>query len=452
VNSKGRLVAVLGLMVFVLILCNACSMTRQNPLTATIYPNLAQARQEGFSLLAGHPPFKVDFRTEVEGGDGALSYKWDLDGDGGPDSHTPDPEFVYSRPGEYTASVSVSDERGQKALAEQRIVVIGEPEWPDWRFGVQWSESYAETRREAHSEAQREAHMIAEAGIEAVRLVLRWHLIQPDGSDKYEWENYDFLVALSRRYKVDLLPVIGYSSEWASRAKDAASFEERISAPPLQADYAWFAYNAADRYKTEVRAWEVWNEPNLSQFWPPDPEPAAYANLLKQTYLAIKYADPQAVVVLGGLSNREDSPTMRYSPEEFLQVVYDQVGGSYFDVVGRHPYTFPSEGTEHLIRRLDALRIVMIDNGDAEKPIWLTEYGAPTTPKSGITEEMQGKWLTQSFDALSSSNHATTIFWFVFKDEGDDPNDKWRNAGLVKRDYELKPAYRAYKDYIEKNR
>jgi PKD repeat protein len=450
-SSKGRLAAVLGLIIFPLALLSACSM-RQDSLTAIVYPNLELARAEGFHLLTGHPPFTVHFRAEVEGGDGALSYDWDLDGDGASDSDAPDPEFVYTDPGEYTASVSITDERRQNTRAEQRIVVVGEPQWPHWRFGV----ATHFDRYESDAEVQTEARMIAEAGIEAARLDLDWDAVQPDGGDQYKWEKYDSIVGLSRQYGFDLLPIIAYSAQWASIARDARSRESRTKAPPAPDEYAWFAYEAVDRYKADIRAWEVWNEPNSSRFWRPKPDPALYAELLKKAYLAIKYADPKAVVVLGGLAPADETGRRPrealHPPAEFVQAVYDQGGGAYFDVLGSHPYTNPTAGSEGLIRKLDILRTTMADNGDDRKPIWLTEYGLPSVPEEATTDEARARWLTESLDALSSTNYTTTVFWYDFSDDGNDPYFIEHNYGLVKEDFEIKPAYWAYKDYIEKNR
>jgi len=52
------------------------------------------------------------------------------------------------------------------------------------------------------------------------------------------------------------------------------------------------------RYKSDVHYWEVWNEPDLAEFW--NGTPAQYAALLDVTSSTIKQIDPTATVVLGG--------------------------------------------------------------------------------------------------------------------------------------------------------
>lgn len=424
------------------LLCGCAS--ESSPITATVYPNLAQAREQGFQDLVGHPPFTADFRVEAEGGEGELSYAWDFDDDGQTDSDRPDPEpFTYLEPGEYTATLNLEGDGSQTTTVEQRIVVVGDPEWPDWRYGMADHLDRGNDLYANDAERERAARLISEAGVEAVRVDLAWAGIQPNGRDEYEWKDYDDLIGLTRRYGLDVLPVIDYSSGWASTAPNTWDASERVFAPPVPTEYAWFAYKAVDRYKADIRAWEVWNEPNHRGFWRPEPDPARYAELLRQAYLAIKYADPEAVVVSGGLANGGDY----VAPEPFLQAVYDAGGGPYLDVVGSHPYTYPSSGTASLVGQLDALRDVMTANGDGWKPIWATEYGASAVPAAGVSDETQAAWFTQSLDTIFSADNVPVVFWYNFKEKGTDPNVYGDNYGLVEEDWSVKPAYEAYKSY-----
>ena len=107
------------------------------PISAQIYPNLEEAKKIGFHKLAGHPPFDVKFFAATDGGSGELFFEWDFDGDGIVDSLEREPELhTFDHSGEYTATLRISDEAGQVFETGQRIVVIGEPDWPDWRYGV----------------------------------------------------------------------------------------------------------------------------------------------------------------------------------------------------------------------------------------------------------------------------------------------------------------------------
>ena len=86
--------------------------------------------------------------------------------------------------------------------------------------------------------------------------------------------------------------------------------------------------------------------------------------LVKAAHTAIKQADPGAKVVLAGMPN---------DAWNYLQKIYNVPhAGRYFDVVAVHPYTvIPS----NVILFLQKMRAVMKRNGDARKPLVITEMG-----------------------------------------------------------------------------
>jgi hypothetical protein len=420
------------------------------PIQALILPSLQRARTEGFQLLAGHPPFTVDFSADVQGGLGELHYLWDFDGDGTPDGETLDPEpFTYVDSGEYTATLTVTDEAGQTLVTSRRIVVIGGPDWPDWRYGLTAHLDYVPEFYANRTEVEWAAAMIRELGVDVVRHDLLWTKVQPT-EDLYRWGIYDFLVDLSQRYEFDLLPIIAYSAEWASVEDDPSAGEEWFFTPPATADYAWLAYQAASRYRGRVQAWQVWNEPNLSLFWRPTPDPVRYTELLRHAYLAVKYGDPHAVVVLGGLANDESATVPQYvwhDPEAFLQAIYDAGGGPYFDAAARHPYTNPNDGVDALRDRMERFRAVMLANGDAHKPIWVTESGYSALRDSRVSDELQAEWVAQQFDALLGLDYVGPVFWYNLREKGSDPRVWEHHYGLIEYDWDPKLAYQAYRAY-----
>lgn len=60
----------------------------------------------------------VEFRPQVAGNTSAISYKWDLNGDGSTDSTAASVNYTYDSPGSYTASLNVSDGTYQSRAAE----------------------------------------------------------------------------------------------------------------------------------------------------------------------------------------------------------------------------------------------------------------------------------------------------------------------------------------------
>jgi PKD repeat protein len=422
------------------------------PINATIYPNLENAKEEGFHLLAGQPPFTVDFYSEVTGGNGELTFAWDFDGDEIIDSTSIDPEpFTFIESGEYIVSFLVKDTVEQEESVTQRVVVIGEPEWPDWRFGLVSHLSWIPHFYQDRSEVSQAAKFIGELGVDVVRPDFNWSEIQPSGPNQYRWEDYDFIVDLSKKHDFDLFPILAYSSNWASTEEGASDWQTWYFSPPDIQEYAWFVFQAANRYKSDIKAWQIWNEQNNSFFWRPEPDVKYYTELLTQASLAIKYADPSAVVAIGGLSNSDefgDAPHLSFGPERFLQGLYEHGGGRYFDVVARHPYSWPGFGAYKVIEKLKSIRSIMENNGDANKPIWVTEYGWSNVPTGDISKESQASWLNVSLNEIFSYDPNIVVIWYNLRDRGIEPDNYEHHMGLIDFDWRLKPAYNSYLDFI----
>ena len=58
-------------------------------------------------------------------------------------------------------------------------------------------------------------------------------------------------------------------------------------------DWTRFVRATLRRYP-EVRAVEVWNEPNLARFWAPRPDPERYAMLLRAAFAGVRAAGSDA--------------------------------------------------------------------------------------------------------------------------------------------------------------
>jgi len=127
------------------------------------------------------------------------------------------------------------------------------------------------------------------------------------------------------------------------------------------------------RYRGRVRHWEVWNEENIETFWR-NVSAEDYVKLLKVTYAEIKSADPEAKVLLGGLSR---------VPTNYIDKVYLAGGKDYFDIMNIHPYTRPDPPERRMLKELKELKTIMAKHEDAGKPIWITEIGWPV-PKRKV--------------------------------------------------------------------
>ncbi len=141
--------------------------------------------------------------------------------------------------------------------------------------------------------------------------------------------------------------------------------------------WARFVALAVERYRpggaagTNVRFWEVWNEPDLCQFWNGSVE--EYARLLKVAYLVIKQRDPSATVLWGGLAHYEQPEFLPALVNLLAQDPLAEAYNGFFDAAASHQYSASWLGYRYTKRVRDVLASV----GWEDKPIWITESGVP---------------------------------------------------------------------------
>jgi len=90
-------------------------------------------------------------------------------------------------------------------------------------------------------------------------------------------------------------------------------------------EYKIFVRDTVNRYKDNVKKWELWNEPNFKEWWYPRPDSTLYGRWADAMQQEIKAADFSAQIPWGcltlldeGLSNSED-----YIPgDRFLEDLY----------------------------------------------------------------------------------------------------------------------------------
>ena len=160
--------------------------------------------------------------------------------------------------------------------------------------------------------------------------------------------------------------------------------------------FANFVGQIAGRYCGRLGAIEVWNEQNLQREWEGFPLNAGlYMDLLRRSYVAIKGACPSMLVISGATTPTGDSP-VAIDDITYLRQMYANGLANYSDGIGIHPsgYGNPPSVTiqdwqagsynapSHVNHRsfyfrstMEESRAVMVQNGDVNKRLWLTEFG-----------------------------------------------------------------------------
>ncbi len=308
----------------------------------------------------------------------------------------------------------------------------------------------------------------AAMGFTNIRMDFDWMNMQPDSASSFNWSDHDRVVKTAAKYKLKVLGLITYTPAWARPA--GCGFES--CAPANNSQYAAFAAAAAAHYAPlGVHNWELWNEPNLQGSWRPSPSAAAYADLLKLTYSAIKNVNPNAFIISGGISS-VDNASGSVNQLTFLSSMYSAGARGSFDALGYHSYSFPATPDEvhswsgwSMMNALPtSLSSIMTANGDGAKKIWSTEYGAPTNgpgaqatesgydPEAGdyyVSEGLQAKMAAQAINAVRAGSWAGPLFWYSYKDLGTDTSTSENFFGILRADGSRKPIYGTFQSMLK---
>lgn len=284
-------------------------------------------------------------------------------------------------------------------------------------------------------------------GVTSVRLEANWYGMQPTGPGDVDWASLDHLVASVQAAGLTADLVIDGCPPWAAVA---GAQGDDFAQPASPAQFATFAGSVAAKYGAKgVKYFEIWNEPNISQFWAPKPDPAAYTADLVAAYAAIKSVDPSAVVLSGGLSPATDTSTS-YDPRTFLTDMYADGAQGSFDGLGDHPYTYPlSPGDNNagsawsqMSQTSPSLRSIMAENGDSAKKIWITEYGAPTSGPNSVGESAQSTDLAQAISQVKQLTWIGSFYIYTWSDLST-LADADNGFGVMTETNTQKPAYAA---------
>lgn len=228
---------------------------------------------------------------------------------------------------------------------------------------------------------------VADLGFNWVKYLVIWKDAQPQRGGAIDFSTYDDWVDKARAKGLRVLLRIDDPPSWATGTTEK-------NAPPLDDnDLADFVYQMVNHLKGRVDAWELWNEPNLNYEWGyRRPDPARYTQMLKAVYPRLKAADPQALLILGGLSTtggdfNDDGNEGHIGDLGYLTKLAQSGAAGYFDAIGSHPYggPYPPEQDYDInntttpvglyFRRSELQHEAWLRATGQDMPVWVTEFG-----------------------------------------------------------------------------
>jgi hypothetical protein len=288
-----------------------------------------------------------------------------------------------------------------------------------------------------------------------VRVFVNWASIEPSRGNYSAGQigAYQALFAsLPAGTKVDVDIVV--TPGWASGTSSPAS------PPANDQDFSSAVNYLANAFGPRVTAWEIWNEEDSKAWW--TGSPADYVNLLRGAYAAVKAANPSALVLLGGLGANN---------YPYLSSLYAAGVSGSFDAVADHtddacsvtsPYAFAFVQNTQVISQwaflgFTSVHSVMVANGDAAKPIYMTEMGWSTTNSechvgasagkklAGVSNATQATYLQQAYHCLAAPQYSyvAASMWYAMVDFGTG-STFYDHYGLLTTGLAQKPSFAAF--------
>jgi hypothetical protein len=325
---------------------------------------------------------------------------------------------------------------------------------------------------------ERQMQMIQAAGFHWIHQEFPWEDIEISAKgdfwdhkfDKDAWEKYDQIVDLAEKYDLEVIARLSNPPAWTRALTDTVG----TRAPPDDLhDYGDFVETVVRRYKGRISHYQIWNEPNIYPEWGEQAvDPAAYTELLCEGYRRAKAVDPQVVILSGALSRTIDLSGRDMNDLIFLQRMYDAGAGDCFDVLATNAYLLWSAPTDDRMRplvinygRTEYLRDIMVQNGDAHKPIWISEMNSNAVPVGPSAEgiigwgaygrvslETQAEWAPLAYQRAQAEWPYVGVvnFWF-FKPASDaEQNHAKYYFRMLEPDFTPLPVYQAMQDYTRR--
>jgi hypothetical protein len=277
-----------------------------------------------------------------------------------------------------------------------------------------------------------EMRMLADGGFKICRMDFTWGGTERKPGE-YDFGAYDRLLQSLEPHGIRALFILDYGNRHYDEGKPPHTDEGRRA-------MAKWAAAAVNHFKGKGVIWEMWNEPNIAQFWKPRPSAGDYAKLAIEVGKAIKSAAPDELYI-GPASSTIDLP--------FLETCFKAGCLQYWDAVSVHPYR--QKAPETVTEEYAKLRALIRQHGPAGKaiPILSGEWGFSAEWRN-FDADRQGKYLPREF-LVNLYNEIPVSIWYDWHDDGPDSKEAEHHFGTVTFPYregqtpvyEPKPAYLA---------
>ncbi|HEX6881402.1 MAG TPA: beta-galactosidase [Terriglobales bacterium] len=305
--------------------------------------------------------------------------------------------------------------------------------------------------RDTRARVRRHLEIAQELGVEYLRCAFSWNGVEPQ-QGKFEFAFWDMLVDEAQKAGIEVIPYVAYTPEWAAR--DGKEFWKQPPKDPRL--FVDLMTALATHFRGRIHSWELWNEPDLPEYWQGTPD--EFASMIKMGAEAVRTADPSAKIVLGGMS---------LGPGKFFrELVQKHDIGQYVDVIAMHAYPESwHEARAETVFHEEVQEMEKLIQSGTPRPLWLNEMGYADyryepNHASGWgtnvyydyehTARYAADFLLKSFLMTAASGDVRLAGWYRIDDfrESDTrmPQDKVHDhLGVERVDGTLKPSFYAFR-------
>jgi len=295
-----------------------------------------------------------------------------------------------------------------------------------------------------------EMKMLAGGGFRWVRMDLKWDLTEP-AKGRYDFAPYDRLMASLEQYDLRALFILDYTNPAYDSGKPPHTDEARLA-------FARWAVTAAKHFAGRGVLWEIYNEPNIAQFWPPRPNVDDYVALALAVGRAFREGAPGEKLI---------GPATSGIDFAFLEACFKAGLLEYWSAVSVHPYRRSDPESAaidycRLRKMIKAYAPATVGSGSAGNvstrsrsdgalkrsiSIISSEWGY-SAAWSGVDESQQSQLLARSW-LTNAANDISVSIWYDWQDDGSETAEPEHHFGSVYHPYregresvfDPKPAY-----------
>ena len=265
----------------------------------------------------------------------------------------------------------------------------------------------------------------------------RWGDIAPRPG-AWSFERMDAYVAHAEAHRASVLYTLGSTPRWASaRPDEPGPYGPGCAAEPVKlAHWEEYVARVAERYRGRIQAYELWNEPQFSDYALDRAHPGFFtgsmANMVEMARAArrvLDRIDPAAVLATPGFVN---------GPHR-LELFLRSGGAETVQVVAYHFY---ARDARQFAQQVGDVREVMRRCGVADLPLWNTECGVETYEAGEALPEGITRRLTQAdaadqlaqFLLLGAAGRLDRFYYYAW--------DNYR-SGMIDRQGRQMPRFEA---------